>query len=280
MKRIITIQDISCLGKCSLTVALPVISCYGVEACVIPTAVLSTHTMFKNFTFRDLTGDMLPILNHYENEGFNFDAIYTGYLGSFEQLDIVKKYFTSLKGENTVIVIDPVMADNGKLYKGFTVDFAKEMAKLCGYADYIVPNLTEACFMLDKPYVESGYDENYIKDILVSLTALGAKTAVLTGVSFKDGETGVMGYDSKTGEFFEYYHKRINASYHGTGDIFSSAFVGGLTKGFTPLKALQIAGDFTAKCIEITVNDKNAVDYGVNFEYALPELIKLLDNNG
>ena len=277
MKRVVTIQDISCLGKCSLTVALPVISCYGAETCVIPTAVLSTHTMFKGFTFRDLTCDMLPILDHWVKEDFKFDAIYTGYLGSFEQLDIVKTYFTTLKGENTVTVVDPVMADNGKLYPGFTVEFAHKMAELCSIADYIVPNLTEACFMLDKEYIEKGYSREYIQDILVSLTKLGAKTAILTGVSFKDGETGVMGYDSATQSFFEYYHKRINASYHGTGDIFSSAFVGGLTKGFTPLKALQIAGDFTAKCIEITVNDKNSVNYGVEFELALPELIKLLD---
>ena len=276
MKRIVTIQDISCLGKCSLTVALPIISAFGVEACVIPTAVLSTHTMFKGFTFRDLTCDMLPILNHWKKEKFEFDAIYTGYLGSFEQLDIVKKYFTELKGENTITVVDPVMADNGKLYAGFTVEFAHEMAKLCAVADYIVPNLTEACFMLDKEYIEKGYSREYIKDILVSLANLGAKTAILTGVSFEEGKTGVMGYDKATGEFFEYYHNRINASYHGTGDIFSSAFVGGLTKGYTPLEALKVACNFTAKCVEITVNDKNSVDYGVEFELALPELINTI----
>ena len=279
MKRVVTIQDISCLGKCSLTVALPIISAYGIETCVIPTAVLSTHTMFKGFTFRDLTDDMLPILNHWQNEDFKFNAIYTGYLGSFEQLEIVKEYFNALKSNDTVTVVDPVMADNGKLYAGFTIEFAKEMAKLCGIADYVVPNLTEACFMLDKQYIESGYTREYIEDILIGLTNLGAKTAILTGVSFKDGETGVMGYNKETNEFFEYYHKRINASYHGTGDIFSSAFVGGIVKGFTPLKALQIAADFTAKCIEITVNDKNSVKYGVEFEYALPELIKMLENN-
>jgi pyridoxine kinase len=257
MKRVVTIQDVSCLGKCSLTVALPVISAYGVETCVIPTAVLSTHTMFKGFTFRDLTCDMLPILKHWKKEGFNFDAIYTGYLGSFEQINLVEEYFTQLKSENTVTIVDPVMADNGKLYTGFTVEFAHKMAELCSKADYIVPNLTEACFMLDKEYIASGYTREYIEDILVSLANLGAKTAILTGVSFKDGETGVMGYNKETNEFFEYYHKRINASYHGTGDIISSAFVGGIVKGYTPLKALQIAADYTAKCIEITVNDKN-----------------------
>lgn len=280
MKRVVTIQDISCLGKCSLTVALPIISAYGVETCVIPTAVLSTHTMFNGFTFRDLTSDMLPIKEHWQKEGFEFDAIYTGYLGSFEQLDIVKDYFKSLKTSNTITVVDPVMADNGKLYKGFTVDFAHNMATLCGMADVIVPNLTEACFMLDKEYVASGYSRDYIKDILVSLANLGAKKTILTGVSFKEGETGVMGYDSETGEFFEYYHKRIDASYHGTGDIFSSAFVGGLMRGYTTLTALKIAANFTAECIEITANDKNSIKYGVNFEYVLPKLIDEIRKNG
>lgn len=280
MKRIVTIQDISCLGKCSLTVALPIISAYGVETCVIPTAVLSTHTMFNGFTFRDLTSDMLPIKEHWQKEGFEFDAIYTGYLGSFEQLDIVKDYFKSLKTSNTITVVDPVMADNGKLYKGFTVEFAHNMATLCGMADVIVPNLTEACFMLDKEYVASGYSRDYIKDILVSLANLGAKKTILTGVSFKEGETGVMGYDSETGEFFEYYHKRIDASYHGTGDIFSSAFVGGLMRNYSTLTALKIAANFTAECIEITANDKNSIKYGVNFEFVLPKLIDEIRKNG
>ena len=278
MKRVVTIQDISCLGKCSLTVALPIISVFGVETCVIPTAVLSTHTMFKNFTFRDLTCDMRPILKHWQDEKFEFNAIYTGYLGSYEQINLVKEYFTALKNDNCVNVVDPVMADNGKLYPGFTIDFAKEMATLCAMADYIVPNLTEACIMLDKEYIEKGYSREYIEDILISLSALGAKTAILTGVSFEDGKTGVMGYDTKTKEFFEYYHNRIDASYHGTGDIFSSTFVGALTKGKNVLDALKIACDYTAKCVEITVNNPNSVKYGVEFENAIPYLVKKLEN--
>ena len=278
MKRVVTIQDISCLGKCSLTVALPIISVFGVETCVIPTAVLSTHTMFKNFTFRDLTCDMRPILKHWQDEKFEFNAIYTGYLGSYEQINLVKEYFTALKTENCVTVVDPVMADNGKLYPGFTIDFAKEMATLCAMADYIVPNLTEACIMLDKEYIEKGYSREYIEDILISLANLGAKTAILTGVSFEDGKTGVMGYDTNTKEFFEYYHNRVDASYHGTGDIFSSTFVGALTKGKNVLDALKVACDYTAKCVEITVNNPNSVKYGVEFENAIPYLVKKLEN--
>ena len=151
MKRIVTIQDISCVGKCSLTVALPIISAMGVEAAVVPTAVLSTHTMFKGFTFRDLTEDIQPISAHWEKENFGFDAIYTGYLGSFEQLQLMSEFFDTYKTKDNVIFVDSVMGDYGKLYTGFTPEFAAEMAKLCGKADIIVPNMTEAAYMLNIP---------------------------------------------------------------------------------------------------------------------------------
>ena len=160
MKRIVTIQDISCVGKCSLTVALPIISAMGVEAAIIPTAVLSTHTMFKGFTFRDLTSDIEPIMEHWKNEGFKFDAIYTGYLGSFEQIELMHRLIAEFKGPKTKVIVDPCMADNGKLYPGFTPEFAKAMAGLCAEADIILPNLTEASFMLGEPYVGSGKRRN------------------------------------------------------------------------------------------------------------------------
>ena len=276
MKRIMTIQDISCLGKCSLTVALPIVSAFGIETCVVPTAVLSTHTQFKSFTFRDLTCDLNDIKEHWQSEGFEFDAIYTGYLGSEKQLEIVENYFKTFKRENNLIVVDPVMADNGKLYKGFTLEFAKKMANLCRFADIIVPNMTEASFMLDIPYVESGYSVDYIKNVLYKLTNLGCKTAILTGISFENGKIGAMGYNSQTGEYFEYYNTKVDAQYHGTGDIFSSALVGGLVRGFDMTKAIKIAADYTAKCIETTKNTKDSVSYGVEFEKELPFLINSL----
>ena len=159
MKRIVSVQDISCLGKCSLTVALPIISAMGVECAVVPTAVLSTHTMFRGYTVRDLTDDINPIINHWRKENIKYDAVYTGYLGSFEQLNIVGQMFDEYKNDGALIVVDPVMADNGKLYPGFTEEFAKSMATICGKADVIVPNLTEASYMLGVPYVGSDYDE-------------------------------------------------------------------------------------------------------------------------
>ena len=180
MKKILTIQDISCFGKCSTTIALPVISAMGVETVILPTAVLSTHTMFKNFTVKDLTDQLLPIAEHWKSEGITFDAIYTGYLGSAEEIEIVKQIFRMFKTEDTMIFIDPVMADNGKLYPAFDEAYAALNAGLCAEADIIVPNITEACFMTGTEYKEV-YDEAYVLDLLHKLAALGAKTVVLTG---------------------------------------------------------------------------------------------------
>lgn len=279
MKRIVTIQDISCVGKCSLTVALPIISACGVEAAVIPTAVLSTHTAFKNFTFRDLTDEITPIAEHWKAESFKFDAIYTGYLGSFEQLRLMNKFFDDFKTDDNVIFVDPVMADNGKLYPGFTQEFADEMAKLCGKADIIVPNLTEACFMLHKEYIPENYSEKYIKEILKELASLGAKNAVLTGVSFENGKLGIMGYSSAEDRFFEYYTERINVSFHGTGDVFASACVGALMRGLTLENALKTAANYTVDSIKKTVAEPNHNTYGVNFEQSVPLLLDELEKN-
>lgn len=276
MKRIATIQDISCFGKCSLTVALPIISAMGVEACVVPTAVLSTHTMFSGYTFRDLTDDMPLIKEHWQKEGLRFDALYTGYLGSERQLSIVRDYFNAFGTSESVILVDPVMGDNGRLYSGFNESFARSMGKLCASADIIVPNLTEAAFMLGEDYVGGGYDEKYIRELLKRLTGLGARTAVLTGVSFKNGSIGVMSYDSESGEYFHYAHEKVNKSYHGTGDIFASTVVGALMNGFDLPGALKIAADYTAACIRITADDPDGIEYSVYFETLIPQLLKML----
>lgn len=276
MKRIVTIQDISCFGKCSLTVALPLISAMGVEGVILPTAVLSTHTGgFKNFTFRDLSEDIPKITNHWKAEKIDFDAIYTGYLGSFDQIDQMKAFIDE-KNDGTLVFVDPAMADNGKLYTGFTPEFARHMATLCAKADIIVPNLTEASFMLDIPYVESGYDKVYIEDVLKKLADLGAKCAVLTGVELEEGKTGFAMYDSESGEFAYYQNDKIDAKFHGTGDIFSSVAIGGVMRGKTLYDALKLAADFTRKCIETTMPDKERHWYGVEFEKEIPYLVENL----
>ena len=272
MKRILTIQDISCVGKCSLTVALPIISAMGVETAVLPTAVLSTHTLFTGFTFRDLTDDMSSIAEHWKKESISFDALYTGYLGSKRQIELVAGIFDKFKTENNYIVVDPAMADNGVLYKGFSPEFPLEMFKLCGKADYILPNLTEAAFMLGREYPGEDYDESYIRNMLVDLTSGGAKVAVLTGVSFENEKLGVMAYDSRTKEYFTYFSEKLPAAFHGTGDIFASTFSGALTLGKGLHESLKIAVDYTVECIRATLQDKHPCWYGVNFEQCIPYL--------
>ena len=276
MKRILTIQDISCLGKCSITVALPVISAMGVETTILPTAVLSTHTMFQNFTVKDLTDQLVPITEHWKKEGIHFDAIYTGYLGSDEEIEIVKKIFADFGGDDTLIFVDPVMADHGKLYPAFDEAYAKHNASLCGAADIIVPNLTEACFMTDTEYRED-YDEAYIKDLLAKLAALGSKVVVLTGIAFGAGKNGVYGLDTVSSEYFAYENDHIDAAYHGTGDVFSSVSVGGIVRGLSYADAFALAADYTADTIRETLKNPDKPWYGVDFEATIPELVKMLD---
>ena len=276
MKRILTIQDISCVGRCSLTVALPIISAAGVEAGVLPTAVLSTHTMFPKFTFCDLTDEIDGISNAFSELNIGFDAIYTGYLGSFRQLGLVSDLIDQHRTENNLVVIDPAMADNGKLYPAFSPEFARAMADLCGKADLIIPNLTEAAFMLDIPYTES-YDEEYIRDLLKKLTGLGAKCAALTGISFEEGKLGVYCYDSVNNKYFSYFNERMPVAYHGTGDIFSITCVGALMNGYDWKEAVQIAAKYTAECIRLTMEDGKLQWYGVHFEQAMPYLMKLIE---
>lgn len=276
-KRIVTIQDISCFGTCSLTVALPIISAMGIETVILPTAVLSTHTGgFQGYTFRDLTGDISPIAAHWKRLGLSFDAIYTGYLGSISQLSLMDQFFDQFAKENTLTVVDPVMGDHGRLYSGFTPDFPKTMAKLCARADLIVPNLTEAVFLLGEEYREH-YTEEEIKALLVRLAGLGAKNVILTGVSFRAAETGAMAYSAETGRFFSYYNENVPSTFHGTGDIFASVCTGALTHGLSLEQTVQLAVDFTLSCIQATA--KNADDrwYGVNFEVCIPKLIKRLE---
>lgn len=276
MKRIVTIQDISCVGKCSLTVALPIISACGVETAVIPTAVLSAHTAFQGYTFRDLTGEIAPIAARWKQEKLGFDAIYTGYLGSFEQLELVSQFINQFKTAGNLVIVDPVMADNGTLYPGFTKEFVSQMAKLCGKADVIVPNLTEASYLLQAPYAGSDYDQKYIEEMLVSLSGLGAKKVVLTGVSFAPDLLGVMAYDTERDCFFQYFNERLPANFHGTGDIFASAMTGALMQDRSLEQALEIAVDYTVACIRKTLEDSERRWYGVNFEQAIPLLVEQL----
>lgn len=273
-KRILTIQDISCLGQCSLTVALPILSACGHETCILPSAVLSTHTGgFKGFTVRDLTEDIPGIERHWLQENISFDAIYTGYLGSTRQIDYVGDIFASCLRDGGALIVDPAMADNGKLYYGFNSEYVAGMRGLCARADIILPNITESCFMTGTDYREE-YGEDYVAQLLTGLHGLGAKRVVLTGVSYEPEYTGVVVSENGTTSY--YRHARIPRMFHGTGDIYSSAFVGCLMSGRDIFSAAKIAADYTVQCIKNTVDDAGHW-YGVKFETALPMLIESLN---
>jgi len=275
MKRVVTIQDISCVGKCSLTVALPLISSLGVETAILPIAVLSVHTQFKDYTCRDLQDEIEPIANSWKTNGIDFDGIYTGYLASGEQIDLVRDFIRKFDRKGVLKFIDPAMADNGKLYAGFSEDFPQEMAKLCGDADVIVPNLTEACFLTGIEYRDK-YDESYIKNVLKALVELGVKKYVcLTGVSLDSTKNGFIGYDIENDEYFSYEHEKITRSYHGTGDIFSSVAFANLMNGKNIREALKIAADFVVLSIRETIENDSEKEYAVDFEKVIPELIEM-----
>ena len=272
-KKILTIQDISCVGQCSLTVALPILSACGMETCILPSAVLSTHTAgFSGFTFRDLTDDMPVIQEHWKKENIKFKAIYTGYLGSIKQIGYVRDILKTMGTDDCVRIVDPAMADNGQLYSIFNQDYVEAMKVLCGEADILVPNITEACFLTDEEYKET-YDEGYICNLVEKLKALGAKTVVLTGVSYESGKTGVIVYENGKMEY--YRHDKIAKGSHGTGDIYASAFVGALMNDKSVYEAAKIAADYTVKCIVNTQGDADHW-YGAKFETALGDLMKML----
>ena len=275
-KKVLTVQDISCFGQCSLTVALPIISACGIETAILPSAVLSTHTSgFTGYTFRDLTADIPGILAHWEKEHIAFDAIYTGYLGSAEQIRLVEEMFVRVANPGCVKIVDPAMADGGKLYPGFDAAYAARMAELAGKADIVLPNITEAAMMTGQPYRESGYDEAYILSLAKGLLRLGAGAVVMTGVSYRPGEVGVVVIGKNAAAPAYYFHEKLPENSHGTGDIFASAFTGALMRGKSAADAARVAADFTLAGMKATVGDPGH-RYGTKFEKAIPTLIAAL----
>ncbi len=274
MKKAVTIQDISCFGKCSLTAALPIMSAMGIETAVIPTAVLSTHTGgFTGYTFRDLTDDIPMIAQHWKKLNLHFNAIYTGYLGSKKQVDIISGFFDDFRTEDTVVVVDPVLGDAGRFYSGFDMNFTAEMKKLCSRADYIIPNMTEASFLLDIPFSEN-YDEDYVKAVLRGLSEIGCKTPVLTGVHYDNRQQGAAAYDSKNDKFYFSFSPNFERPVHGTGDIFASVFTGAAVLGKPLQKMLDTAVCYTYDCIEATLPEIDEMWYGTDFELCLDKLIR------
>lgn len=293
MKRVLTVQDISCVGKCSLTAAIPVISAMGIEVCPLPTAILSNHTAFSSFSFLDLTDKIPEILNEWKKQGFHFDAIYTGYLGSIKQIDLVHKILDEFAQNDTLVVIDPCMADNGKLYTGFSQDFVQQMAKLCGRANVILPNMTEACFLVNQDYDIFTHTNENITKLMEKLLSLGANHVVLKGVDFSSDKIGVAYYSQKNNndsrnligksmiensidDMKIYFHHRYDENFHGTGDLFASVVTGALVLKKELKEAVEIACDFIQESIECTLSNPNYNWYGVEFESALRNLSQKL----
>ncbi|MDR1499470.1 MAG: pyridoxamine kinase [Tannerellaceae bacterium] len=282
LKRVAAIHDLSGFGKCSLTVALPVLSASGIEVSAMPTAILSTHTGgISGYTYLDTTGEMAPFARHWKSLGIRFDAVYSGFLGSFEQLAIVRDFIDDFRGEGSIALVDPVMADNGELYKIFTPAFALGMKEVCKKADIIVPNITEAALLLGEKYLDGPYTEDYILGLIKGLADLdpqgkGPKRIVLTGVYFDDKDLGAATYDKVTGEVDYCLVPRIPGYYHGTGDVYASALLAGLLNGFRLSEAAAIAVRYTAGSIRRTYEAGDDIRFGVNFEHGFPGLIREL----
>ncbi|MCR4896525.1 MAG: pyridoxamine kinase [Lachnospiraceae bacterium] len=276
VKRVLTIQDLSCIGKCSLTEVIPVLAAAGLEVAAVPTAVLSTHTQFSGVHIRDLTDDLAPIRQHFEREGFSFAGILTGYLGSIRQVDLVLDFIHSFGTGEAKVIVDPVMADQGKLYRGFDEDFVKKMRTLCGAADVILPNVSEAALLTDLPYPGENASEAELKSLLQGLRGLGAPLCVITGAHLDDGTIGFLGYDAEQDAYLCYGTQPVPFVSHGTGDLFAGTFTAGLLSDHSCEDALQIASKYTSACIQATYEDPDHVNYGVNFESRIPYLLQLL----
>lgn len=276
-KRVAAVHDISGVGRCSLAAALSILSASGIEVCALPTAVLSTHTGgFTGYTFRDLTEDLPAYIGHWQSLGLTFDGIYSGYLGSAEQIDMVCRLADVCAGPGCRLLVDPVMADNGEMYSPFTPSFAGHMRRLCARADIIVPNMTEAMLLLDQPYKEGPYTRPQIEEMLIRLSSLGPAQVVLTGVWLDEGELGAASFDRAVGRVDIALSPRVEGFFHGAGDVFASALMAALTLGFSLPRATRLAVDFTWGCVDRSSRAGTDPRFGVNFEAGLPGLMRSL----
>ena len=274
-KRALAVHDISCVGRCSLTVALPILSAAGINTAIAPTALLSTHTgEFTGYTHLDLSNQLLPIAEHIATLGLPFHAFYSGYLASPAQVDQILQMISLLCGPQTHILIDPAFADHGKLYSLMHGDMPVQMRRLCAKAHTIVPNLTEASFLLGKPYPTLGYSKAYIAELAKELSGLGPENVVISDVAFRPGETGIAVYQKGLEEPLYFSTPRYKGIFHGTGDVFASFLLSALLNGYSLVSAAQLALRLTHQCILLTLQEDQPLRYGVQFERVLPELIQ------
>lgn len=274
MKRLLTVQDISCVGQCSTTVALPLVSACGVECAILPPAILSNHTAkgFTGWTFRDLTDEMPKVETRWITEHIRFDAFYTGYVCE-SHIAPIRSIMNSCANAGALKIVDPAMADEGVLYHGFKDDFPSKMAELVRGADYVLPNLTEAALLVGEKPCLSGYGQKDIASLVKKLHALGAKNVVLTGVSFDKGELGTATSDGNSIVYD--FNPRLARMSHGTGDVFASVFAGAVVRGASATQAAELAADIVCEAIEATAEDHW---YGVSFEKTIPSLCAKIGN--
>ena len=267
--RVLAINDISCVGKCSLSVSLPILSACGVTCDVLPTAILSTHTGgFSGYTFRDLTSDIPDILQHWKSLGMRFDFIYSGYLGSEEQIALVSQIKREFLAENGKFIVDPVMGDSGKLYAGFSESYVEKMRELCREADYILPNLTEACYLAGAPY------PHFSEAVMQNLSKLCPRP-IVTGIHQKNNV--LVAYAGESGKMETYSSENVEGFFCGAGDVFASAFVGALARGKTETQAIVLATDFTTAAIRRSALEVSDKRYGLNFEAEIFTFLKNLN---
>jgi len=275
-KKVLAIHDISCVGRCSLTVVIPILSALGLETSILPTALLSTHTGgFNNYSFLDLTDEMCSIMHHWASLSLCFDALYSGFIGSSKQILFIEDVFKRYRSHQSIVLVDPAMADHGCLYATYTQDMVNGMKRLCKMADIITPNLTEAAFLLDVPYKER-FDLSDIESMLVKLGALGPRQVVITGISNEDGLIGSAAYDKCNHQVTYAFFKSFNGIFYGAGDVFASALLSALIIGRSLKEANDIAGQYVYLAINNTLIENRDRRYGIMFETALPQLISLL----
>ena len=268
--RIAAIHDLSCFGRCSLTIALPVLSAMGCQCCPLPTALLSAHTGFPGNTFLDLTVEMGRIADHWAAMDLQFDAIYSGFLGSADQVDTVARFFDTFKKSDTAVIVDPVMGDHGTAYRTCTPELCRGMRVLAENSDVITPNLTEAALLLDRPYEEIRQADAY--EVVRRLSLGGRRSVVLTGYSLEPGQTGTLCFDRDSGESKAVQTPREPQDFSGTGDLFASVLAGGVAKGVPLFQAAQAAADFVRDCIARTLAEGLTEQDGVDFEPLLGQL--------
>ena len=272
--RVAAIHDMSGFGRCSLTVAIPILSAMGVQCCPLPTAFLSTHTGgFEGFTFLDMTDEMPKVADHWASLGLTFQAIYSGFLGSARQIGIVEDFIRRFRRPDTVVVIDPVMGDYGRVYQTYTAAMCDGMARLAELADLITPNLTEAALLLGQPYDALPAGEAGLRQITERLSLEGRRSVVLTGASLAPGQTGAVCYDARTGRTQVVQTAYIAHEFHGTGDVFASVLTGALVRGSALADAAGQAAEFVRACAQRTAAENLPMREGVDFEPLLGLLI-------